>query len=489
MIHSALRHFSSFSVWMMLAVLGAAHARAQQPVEPWKAPHFSLDARALYAAASAVPAPENASAAVLEDDESYSFDEQGRSVHVAYIVYKVLTSKGAEGWDSASVYWEPWHQARPRIQVRVIAPDLSVHVLDQKQITEAPAHDGDYKSYSDAKTLRAPFPAIEPGVVVEEEYITTETVPFFAAGHTGHVYFGREQVPVAHSVAEIDAPAGTNLRTDALSLDGVKPQRTEAAGRVTVVYEKGRLEGFDPVESNLPSDVSHLPIVAFSTGVSWQAMAREYSRIVDEHSDQTSVQSIVDGLIAGKTAKADKEAAIIEWVDREIRYTGIEFDEGAIVPHDPVEVLNHKYGDCKDKATLLVTMLGAAGIPAYVALLNAGSRLDVPADLPGMGLFDHAIVYVPGKPGQGPDLWIDATDPWARLGQLPASDQGRHALIARPETTALMLTPESSSKDNVLLEMRDVHASRKRPGDRGGGYAAVGSVRGRVPQLLRRQAG
>jgi transglutaminase-like putative cysteine protease len=439
---------------MMLVALCAAYAGAQQPMEPWKAPHFSLDARTLHAAASAVAAPENASAAVLEDDEIYSFDEQGRSVHTAYVIYKVLTSKGAEGWDSASVYWEPWHQARPRIQVRVIAPDFSVHVLDQKQITEAPAHDGDYKSYSDAKTLRAPFPAIAPGVVVEEEFITTETVPFFAAGRTGRVYFGRQQVPVAHSMAVIDAPASINLRTSALNLEDVKPQRTEAAGRVTVVYEKGRLDGFDPSESNLPPDVSHFPIVAFSTGVSWQAMAREYSRIVDEHANQASVQSIVDGLVADKTSIAEKEAAIIEWVDREIRYTGIEFDEGAIVPHDPVEVLNHKYGDCKDKATLLVTMLRAAGIPAYVALLNAGSRLDVPTDLPGMGLFDHAIAYVPGKPGLAPDLWIDATDPWARLGQLPASDQGRHALIARPETTALTLTPESSSKDNVLLEMR-----------------------------------
>ena len=87
---------------------------------------------------------------------------------------------------------------------------------------------------------------------------------------------------------------------------------------------------------------------------------------------------------------------LLDYLDREVRYTGIEFGEAAIVPHDPAEMLSHKYGDCKDKATLLVTMLRAAGIPAYVALLNVGSRMDVPADLPGMGLFDHAIVFVPG---------------------------------------------------------------------------------------------
>ena len=157
--------------------------------------------------------------------------------------------------------------------------------------------------------------------------------------------------------------------------------------------------------------------------------------------------------------RREKEAAILDYVDREVRYTGIEFGEAAIVPHSPAETLTLKYGDCKDKATLLVAMLRAAGINSYVALLNAGSRLDVPADLPGMGLFDHAIVYVPGPPG----LWIDVTDQYARLGQLPINDQGRHALIARPESTSLTVTPESTSRENVLLELREIRLSENGP--------------------------
>ena len=129
------------------------------------------------------------------------------------------------------------------------------------------------------------------------------------------------------------------------------------------------------------------------------------------------------------------------------------------MPHDPAETLAKKYGDCKDKATLLVAMLRAAGIPAYVALLNVGSRMDVPADLPGMGLFDHAIVYVPGKK----PLWIDATDRYAQLGQLPMGDQGRLALIARAETTALVKTPESHRKDNGLMESREITLTENGP--------------------------
>ena len=144
----------------------------------------------------------------------------------------------------------------PPFRVRVIAPDLSVQMLDPKQITEAPAREGDYKTYSDGKTLRAPFPAIAPGVVVEEEFVTAETVPFFAPGHVGRVFFGREGVPVAHSVAEFDAPASLPLRTDTLLLNDLKPERTEANGRVTLLFEQGaagrlRSRGAEPAPGPL----------------------------------------------------------------------------------------------------------------------------------------------------------------------------------------------------------------------------------------------
>jgi len=91
----------------------------------------------------------------------------------------------------------------------------------------------------------------------------------------------------------------------------------------------------------------------------------------------------------------------VAYLNREIRYTGIEFDRASIIPHMPSETLEHRYGDCKDKATLLVALLRSLDIPANVALLAIGDRLEVPIDQPGLGLFDHAIVYVPGNPSTG----------------------------------------------------------------------------------------
>jgi tetratricopeptide (TPR) repeat protein len=425
----------------------------------WKAPHFSVPAKDLYQAISEVPVSDGANVVLFDDDESFSFDEAGRLTHVGHYVYKVLTAKGAEAWDSLSVGWDPWHEMRPVIRARVIEPDYSEHNLDPSAITEEPARGGDYKTYSDGKRLRAPLPAVAPGVVVEEEYLERETEPFFTPGRVGRSFFGHAQAPVTHSTATFEAPATLPLHIETHLLPLVHPSRVEVNGRVTTTYEIGALESVEAQDPNLPSDEFAFPEIDYATGASWQTVAAEYSKIVDSRAKPDAVQSIVDGLVVGKTSQREKEAAILDYVDREVRYTGIEFGEAAIMPHDPEETLRLKYGDCKDKATLLVTMLRAARIPAYVALLNAGSRLDVPVDLPGMGLFDHAIVYVPGST----PLWIDATDQYARLGQLPINDQSRHALIARPDSTSLTLTPESASRENVLLEEREIRLSENGP--------------------------
>jgi transglutaminase-like putative cysteine protease/Flp pilus assembly protein TadD len=455
---SALRRFFPYLL-LLIPAFSAFEAHAQQDPQPWSAPHFSVPAKDLYLAASSTPTRDGENVTLFDDDEEFRFDEAGRLTHVGHYIYKVLTAKGAEGWDNLSVGWDPWHEMRPVIRARVIEPDYTEHVLDPKAITEEPARGGDYKSYSDGKRLRAPLPAIGPGVVVEEEYLERETEPFFTPGRVGRAFFGHERTPVAHSRAVFEAPLSLPLRIETRLLPEVTPKRVEADGRTTTTYEIGALEGVEARDANLPPDAYLFPEIDYSTGASWQALATEYSKIVDSKADGDAVRSIVEGLIKGKSSVTEKEAVILDYLDSEVRYTGIEFGEAAIVPHNPAETLALKYGDCKDKAMLLVAMLRAAGIPAYVALLNAGSRLDVPANLPGMGLFDHAIVYVPGTPA----LWIDATDQYARLGQLPINDQGRHALIARPESTALTLTPESASRDNVLLELREIRLGENGP--------------------------
>lgn len=446
-------------LWWALCVLslitGISSPSAQ--TQQTEATHFSSDAKTLYA--SSVPTNQSGSdVVVLEDEETYSFDMNGRAVHTTYVMYKILTAKGVEGWDSVSAPWEPWHEDEPAIRARVITSDGLEHPLDPHAITNSPATDDQDRIYGDRRILRAPLPAVAAGSLIEVETTTHEGPVIPGVGMVYRDFFGRA-VPVEHSRLILDAPDLLPLRYLLFLLPNLQPQKTEGGGRVRITFDYGAQSPLEAADSELPSDVASYPEVMFSTGDSWAKLANEYGKTVDSRIATSDVKNLVNQLTSGATSRDKKVEALLQYLSKEIRYTGVEFGDVAILPRTPNEVLKQKYGDCKDKSALLVAMLRAAGIPANVALLDVGDRQDVPPALVGMGLFDHAIVYVPGTP----ELWIDVTDEYARLGELPSSDQGRRALIIRPENDKLARTAVSIAEDNILIEQREFHLAENGP--------------------------
>jgi tetratricopeptide (TPR) repeat protein len=216
-------------------------------------------------------------------------------------------------------------------------------------------------------------------------------------------------------------------------------QKTSSKKGAHIECELGPFKPRKRFEGSLPPDVSRFPYIAFSTALDWGTLASKYSEIVDRQIQSADVRSLVVGTdrSADPLAIAAKLATLLH---RNVRYTGVEFGQAAVVPATPSEVQQRKFGDCKDKSALLVAMLRAAGLQANVALLLSGYGLDVDPSVPGLDLFDHAIVYVDGpKP-----LWIDATANGLRVGIIPSEDQGRFALIARQGTNGLVRVPEQT---------------------------------------------
>ena len=110
----------------------------------------------------------------------------------------------------------------------------------------------------------------------------------------------------------------------------------------------------------------------------------------------------------------------MERLHREVRYTGVEFGAARLIPEFPAETLRRKFGDCKDKSTLLVAALRASGIDAYLALLSAGEDQDVVAGAAGPRHVRPRHRLYTRRGADGADLWIDATAEYARVGTLPA---------------------------------------------------------------------
>ncbi len=218
--------------------------------------------------------------------------------------------------------------------------------------------------------------------------------------------------------------------------------------------EQGYLAGLADGDIDLATHVVRGPMVQFSTGESWASVAATYRKLAESNIDPAKVK---EALIAKPGAdRVETIARIVSaQLHKDVRYTGIEFGEASLQPAPASEVLKHHYGDCKDKAALLVAMLRAAGIDAQIALLDAGPGADLNPELPGMNQFDHAIVYAPAAQGFAA-LWIDATAEFTTVGQLPRMDEGRNALIIAEGTTGLTLTPTPKPDDDRLLELRDV---------------------------------
>jgi tetratricopeptide (TPR) repeat protein/transglutaminase-like putative cysteine protease len=421
--------------------------------DAWDAPAFSADTGVMLREAKAVTTGPDAIVVTLLEENRYEFAPDGREKHTLHVVIRIVDGHGAEDWSTVEARWEPWHQSRPLIRARVITPDGRVHTLDPRTIAEAPVAQDSPEYFSDARTLEGPLPAVEAGAVIEEEIVVEDTAPAYQAGNFRRIGFGYGKAYPARKIRLIlDAPSSLPLHYLARNLPDMRPVREEKDDRVRFTFEAGPVADIPDFEYNLPHDVPISPQVVFSTGKSWAEVASSYNAIVDGQIRGADLKRFLQpDPLKGNTR--ENAAELLARLRKEVRYVAVEFGDAAIVPHTPAEVLQRRFGDCKDQAALLVALLRASDIPAYVALVNVDNRADPEADLPGFGQFDHAIVHVAAdKP-----FWIDPTDPDLDAGDIRSEAQGRLALVAAPGTTQLTRIPETSSSDNRQIEVREFY--------------------------------
>ena len=410
------------------------------------------------AAAGAVKAPADTPVVILFEETVHSYEDAHRSHHRYRQVYKILSQHGIEGWDRLSSGWAPWYEDKPALRARVVVPGGRTFGLDPKTIETSGMSGGDEAVFSDRQLVRAPIPGVAVGAVVEVEIEWTERAPLFEAGTTHRFFFGGT-APVEKARLQIDYPGDLHvdhvIRNVPSVIRSLNAAIDNGHSQISESFEGGPFAALPEEVPGQPPETTLPGYIAYTTGASWATVAAAYADIVDRQIGKPDLASYVRDAKKGLDLKRDREAIIGRLVARlgaDVKYTGIEFGEASIVPRTPAEVFERRYGDCKDKALLLTALLRSAGIAAEVALLDSGFGPDVDPDVPGFGSFDHAIVYLPGSR----PLWIDATDRFSAVGELPLGDQGRLALVAARGTKALVRTPEAPSTVNLTREDRTI---------------------------------
>jgi len=134
-----------------------------------------------------------------------------------------------------------------------------------------------------------------------------------------------------------------------------------------------------------------------------------------------------------------------------------------IKPHQASKIFKDGYGDCKDKSTLLSTMLGIAGIKSYPVLTSTRKTGRISREISLLACFNHMILAVEGKYDEM--IWLDATAETCACGDLPARNRHRWVLVISPDFLA---TEEDTNRQGAARPIISIYqqpndSSRQKP--------------------------
>jgi Domain of Unknown Function with PDB structure (DUF3857)/Transglutaminase-like superfamily len=187
------------------------------------------------------------------------------------------------------------------------------------------------------------------------------------------------------------------------------------------------------------------------------------------------IKQKVAALTASATTPLEKIRAIASFAQREIRYVGLELGIGGYQPHPAPQIFAHRYGDCKDKATLVSAMLTEIGVESYYVVINSERGAVTTTTPPQIGIFNHVILAIKLPEGVsdsslvaflndtklGKLLIFDPTDEMTPLGQLRGALQGSYALLVTPSGGELVEMPQLPATLNATERVAKLKLDNK----------------------------
>jgi hypothetical protein len=319
---------------------------------------------------------------------------------------------------------------------------------------------------SDVRAKVLQIPAADPGNVVGYEY-EREEQPMVLQD----VWKFQQEIPVRESHYSLQLPPGWAFKAYWLNYPETKP--VEAGGQLQ--WSIGDVKAIRHEEDMPPRNgisgqmvVSYFPQGGLDGNkviTTWQQMGKWELGIAQGRRDASpEIKQEVASLTASATTPLAKMQALAKFVQQDIRYVAIELGIGGWQPHSAAEVFSHRYGDCKDKATLMSSMLSQIGVDSYYVVINS-ERGSVTPDTPANPfVFDHVILAIKlpdgvsdpslvatvKHPRLGSLLYFDPTNEMTPFGQIGGYLQANYGALVTPDGGELVQLPQQAPTMNSI---------------------------------------
>lgn len=412
---------------------------------------YLVDVQPLIPEAEAYP---NEDAVYLVDNTYARVQKSGLSSHLHQLAVKVLNARGVEAFRSWPVQYSPERQEVRVLRARITKPDGSV--VESYGERDRNLNEPWTGMYYDARARVLTFPALAVGDVLELVYRVDDTAQEnLLSDYWGEVESVQGTYPKLRFQYLVDMPKERPLYWNAKKSPGVQ-HATEPLEEGRVLYRWTARDVSKVVpEPGMPGWAEVASVLHVSTYKTWEQVGRYYWGLVrDQLTPNDELRQTVDLVLQGVDRKDELAVvrAIYNFVVTNTRYVALEFGIHGYKPYRVDRVLARRFGDCKDKASLIHSMLKVAGVDSKLVLLrmrNLGSIGEEPASL---AAFNHAIVYVPRF-----ELYLDGTAEFHGARELPSADRMANVLIVEPEGKSTFLTtPEAKAEDNATSLTMDV---------------------------------
>lgn len=450
-------------------------ARHQEGAAPFEAP-WVLDAAPLVQAAAAVPLDPRQTHRYLLRQKVAKVNLDGTTSEFTQEVIRVENDSGAR---QLAAYSAIYGSAQ-----RIKFHTARVHRRGggAEEVPTGSSRGRQSGEFSQYLRFSVRFPPLEPGDVIEVSYRTDDLEQGFFGDYFGDVTYFQGEQPLDRVRYVLVAPKGRRLYFHLKGLPGLaaRPAVDEASGTATYVFERTGVPALER-EPNQPWLKELLPQVQVSTFGDWDTFAAWYWNLVKgQHEADDAIRAKVRELCDGAATPEEKIRRIYHYVVSDIRYNASwEFGIHGFKPYNATQIYARKFGDCKDKATLINTMLREVGIASYpVLIFGEDARGDEDITLPLMGHFNHCISWV--DYGQG-GIFLDGTAQHHAYPSLPGMDYGARVVVISPEGGAVKDIAYLGPAGNSVHEEHRVRVRE----DGGGELTSVIQGTGTFDSLLR----